>query len=393
MESLNSTRTSRPNVTIKDTKKVPAISKNCRNIENKFIYFKDFKIGAGSFGSVLYGTDLSRENEYAIKFEKTTLRHSALKEELKIYNDLKSGIGIPEIYWHGKYKNGRVMVMDLLGPSLDKFFKTCDKRLNLQTTLHFGYQMIERIEYVHSCKYLHRDIKPNNFLLGKFSRHNYDDSTVYIVDFGLSKEYIDETGEHYEYKEDKRFVGTPRYASINTHMGIRQSRRDDLQSIAYVLIYFLKSELPWQGIKAKTKSERKEKIKIKKATTDINELCLNIPKELGMFLKYTCELEFDEKPDYDYIKKLFIAVRDRMGYPMRIERYAWDWNEMFLKAREKGCSFAQYSILKKKYEKLFEGYVIPSFEDYLNKIDPTKEDNYTISDKIEIKIVDTKKFK
>jgi serine/threonine protein kinase len=370
---------------IEPTKKIPLASKNYRNIDNRFIYFKDFVIGTGSFGKVLYGIDIARENEYAIKFEKTTVRHSVLREELKIYNDLKNGIGIPSIYWYGRDKNNKVMVMDLLGPSLDKFFKTCDKRLTLQTTLNLGIQMIERIEYVHSHKILHRDIKPNNFLLGKFNK-KFNEDIVYIVDFGLSKEFVDETGEHYEYREDKRFVGTPRYASINTHMGIRQSRRDDLQSIAYVLVYFLKSELPWQGIKAKTKSERKEKIKIKKKTTNIQELCADIPKEFGIFLNYTYELEFSEKPDYEYIRKLLTNVKERMGYPMKIHREFWDWNEMFLKARN--CSLTNYAILKKKYEKLYEGYVVPSFDEYLSNLQNNEEQQ-----DIEIKIVESKKFK
>jgi serine/threonine protein kinase len=367
------------------SKKLPLASKNCRIIDNKFIYFKDYEIGTGSFGKVLYGIDIQRENEYAIKFEKTTVRHSVLREELRIYNDLKNGVGIPEIYWYGRYKNNKIMIMDLLGPSLDKFFKTCDKRLNLQTTLNIGIQMIERIEYVHSHKILHRDIKPNNFLLGRFNKR-FDDDTVYIVDFGLSKEFVDETGEHYEYREDKRFVGTPRYASINTHMGVRQSRRDDLQSIAYVLIYFLKSELPWQGIKAKTKSERKEKIKIKKKTTGLSELCEDLPKEFGMFLNYTNELEFAEKPDYEYIRKLLITVKERMGYASSIPRALWEWNEMFLKAR--GSSLSQFSILKKKYEKLYEGYVVPTFEEYLTNLQKKE-----LHEDVEIKIVDSKKFK
>lgn len=354
--------------------KIPLVSKDYKLIDKKYICFRDYVIGTGSFGKVLYGIDVERQNEFAIKFEKPTVKHSVLKEELKIYLDLKEGVGIPQIYWYGKYKNNKIMIMDLLGPSLDKFFKICEKRLNLESTVNLGIQMINRIEFVHANNILHRDIKPNNFLLGKYNK-SFDDNTLYIVDFGLSKEYVDpETGEHYEYREDKRFVGTPRYASINTHMGIRQSRRDDLQSIAYVLIYFLKSELPWQGIKAKTKSERKEKIKNKKITTNLDELCNDIPKEFGDFFNYTKQLKFEEKPDYEFIIRLLNSVKERYNFTFNPKYIKWDWNEQLLKAREKNCSLANYSMLKKKYEKLYEGYAISSFEDYLTNISNIKQE-------------------
>jgi casein kinase 1 len=365
MESIKNTES---------TNRIPLVSKDYKLIDKKYICFRDYVIGTGSFGKVLYGIDVERQNEFAIKFEKPTVKHSVLKEELKIYLDLKDGVGIPQIYWYGKYKNNKIMVMDLLGPSLDKFFKICEKRINLESTVNLGIQMIHRIEFVHSHNILHRDIKPNNFLLGKFNKI-FDDNILYIVDFGLSKEYVEpDTGEHYEYREDKRFVGTPRYASINTHMGIRQSRRDDLQSIAYVLIYFLKGDLPWQGIKAKTKSERKEKIKNKKISTDMDELCTDIPKEFGDFFVYTKQLKFEEKPDYDYIVGLLNTLKEKYNFTNIPKYIKWDWNQLFFKAREKNCSLATYSMLKKKYEKLYEGYSIPSFEDYLSIIVSIKMD-------------------
>lgn len=347
-------------------KKLPIISKNCGLIDNTYLCFKNYVIGSGSFGKVLYGIHVDRQSEYAIKFEKSTVKNSVLAEELRIYTSLKGGDGIPQIYYYGKYKEYKVMVMDLLGPSLDKFFKICNKRLSLETTVNFGEQMISRVEFVHSKSYLHRDIKPNNFNLGSFSR-NFNDSTIFIVDFGLSKEYVEpDTGLHYDYKDGRSFVGTPRYASVNTHLGIRQSRRDDLESIIYVLIYFLKGELPWQGIRAKTKSEKKEKIKMKKKTMLSEELCSGLPPEMAFILNYTKNLKFDQTPDYEYMRNLLNKIKSNFNYPLNVSQIKWEWNVVFIQAR---LSKKNFMVLKKQYEKLYDGYPLINFEEYLKTLD------------------------
>ena len=251
-----------------EIKKYPLLSNTYKIIDSNYICFNNYVIGTGSFGKVLYSMNINQTQEFAIKFEKPSVKNSVLEEELNIYKNIYSEQveGVPKIYWYGEYKKYKIMVMDLLGPSLDKFYKICNKQFTIDTTVNLGYQMINRIEHVHKMGYVHRDIKPNNFLLGKFERDISDD-LVYIIDFGLSKDYIDPiTRKHYEFSDNKRFVGTPRYASLNTHMGYKQSRRDDIESIIYVLIYFIKGELPWQGVKAKTKSEKKEKKHLNRKT-------------------------------------------------------------------------------------------------------------------------------
>ena len=232
--------------------------------------------------------------------------------------------------------------------------------------------MINRIEYVHSKNYLHRDIKPNNFLLGKFDKNfGKVDNTVYIIDFGLSKSYVDPlTDKHYEYRDNSRFVGTPRYASLNTHLGIRQSRRDDLEAISYVLVYFLLGELPWQGIKAKTKSEKKEKIKNKKKRVSTNKLCEGLPSEFVTIVEYTKNLQFYDKPNYDYIRSLLRNVLNEYYTIVVKNSCQWEWEKTFLESvmDYNQENYSQFNKTKKLYDKLYDGYPVCNFEEYLLKL-------------------------
>jgi len=197
---------------------------------------------------------------------------------------------------------------------------------------------------------------------------------VYIIDFGLSKDYIcPETGKHYEFSDNKRFVGTPRYASLNTHLGYKQSRRDDVESIIYVLIYFIKGELPWQGVKAKTKSEKKEKIKKKKKTTSVEKLCEGIPFEFVEMLTHVKSLEFKQTPDYDLYRKLLNQTYEKYK---QFTNFIWDWEALFLKTQE----FPQLlNTNRTKYEKLYEGYPITDFNNYLDSLSKRKNNNMDIS--------------
>jgi len=154
------------------------------------------------------------------------------------------------------------MVMDLLGPSLEDLFQFCKRKLSLKSILMLAQQMLKLIEFLHQNNFIHRDIKPDNFVMGIGKRS----STVYMIDFGLAKKYRDpKTLQHLPYRTLKNLTGTPRYASINTHLGIEQSRRDDLQSLGYVLLYFCRGSLPWQGLPAKNKKQKYQKITEKKS--------------------------------------------------------------------------------------------------------------------------------
>lgn len=337
---------------------------NYKIIDNTYLCYLTNVIGSGTFGKVIYGTSINQKSEYAIKFEKTTIKSSVIEEEIKMYKALYPEEGVPKIHWTGNYKGYKLMIMDLLGPSIDKYFIACDRKFSLLTTLMIGEQMVKRIKYIHSKGYLHRDIKPNNFMIGRFSKEFpldlIDDRIVYVIDFGLSKEYIDfETKAHLPYKDSRKFIGTPRYASINTHQGIRQSRRDDLESIAYIMIYFILGELPWQGIKAKSKSEKKEKIKEVKLKYKFEEN-KDIPKELIVLLNYCKGLAYFDTPDYEYIVKLMDSMRNPNE-----KRPLWEWNERFLSSLKNGKDQIHFQAL---YEKLYEGYPILPFPEFLEKL-------------------------
>jgi casein kinase 1 delta len=198
-------------------------------------------------------------------------------------------------------------------------------------------QMITRIEFMHSKGYLHRDIKPDNFLMGLGRKANQ----VYVIDFGLAKRYRDSTtNRHIPYRENKNLTGTARYASRNTHLGIEQSRRDDLESIGYVLLYFLRGSLPWQGLKAATKKQKYDKISEKKLSTPIEALCKSHPAEFSSYFHYCHSLTFDQRPDYSFLRRLFRDLFDREGYQFD---YVYDWTLLKCKQSQKakaqqGCS-------------------------------------------------------
>ncbi|PON47100.1 Serine/threonine protein kinase [Parasponia andersonii] len=277
------------------------------------------KIGSGSFGEIYLGTNIQTNEEVAIKLENIKTKHPQLLYESKLYKIFQGGTGIPNVRWFGTEGEYNVLVMDLLGPSLEDLFNFCSRKLSLKTVLMLADQMINRVEFVHSKSFLHRDIKPDNFLMGLGRRANQ----VYVIDFGLAKKYRDaSTHQHIPYRENKNLTGTARYASMNTHLGIEQSRRDDLESLGYVLMYFLRGSLPWQGLKAGTKKQKYEKISEKKVSTSIEALCRGYPTEFASYFHYCRSLRFDDKPDYAYLKRLFRDLFIREGFQFD---YVFDW--------------------------------------------------------------------
>ncbi|GMI37575.1 hypothetical protein TeGR_g3791, partial [Tetraparma gracilis] len=260
----------------------------------------------------------------AVKFEKHGARCPQLRHEYKVYRELANAPGFAKVHYFGTQDSYNLMVMDLLGPSLEDQFNKCGRRFSLKTVLMIADQMLERVELMHSRHLIHRDIKPANFVTDVTGAT--DKNIVYCIDFGLSKRYRHpRTLQHIPQREGRSLTGTPRYASINNHLGVEQSRRDDLESIGYVLIYFLKGGLPWQGLKAKSASKKYKLIMEKKQSITIPQLCQGCPNQFAEYLAYCRSLKFEAKPNISYLRGMFRDLFRSQGYTNNLE---WDWSRL-----------------------------------------------------------------
>lgn len=212
-------------------------------------------------------------------------------------------------------------MIDLLGPSLEDLFDLCGRRFTTKTVVMVARQMLSRVQTIHEKNLIYRDIKPDNFLVGR--PNSKSANLVCVVDFGMAKQYRDpKTKQHIPYRERKSLSGTARYMSINTHLGREQSRRDDLEALGHVFMYFLRGGLPWQGLKAATNKQKYEKIGEKKQTTAIKDLCADYPEQFAQYLSYVRNLGFEDTPDYEYLRDLFLQALVNTG---ESEDGVYDW--------------------------------------------------------------------
>ncbi|KAG2372969.1 hypothetical protein C9374_012999 [Naegleria lovaniensis] len=328
------------------------------------------KIGNGAFGEVFLAQNTDQSQDfYAVKLETIPTpqngQNNGGKQQLifeaKVLSYLfnappnstsssngstnnntqqnQPAVGIPRVIWYGTESSFNIMVMELLGQSLESLFKKCNRKFSLKTVLMLADQMIQRIEFTHRRNFVHRDIKPDNFLMGRKGSNmlqllngtSYQptstngnlntENTVYLIDFGLSKMYYSEKG-HIPLRKDKHLTGTARYASLNNHKGYEQSRRDDLESLGYVLLYFLKGALPWQGLTGNTKEDHYNNIYHKKKNIKVVSLCKGFPVEFATYLNYARGLKFYQEPDYLYLRNLFLNLFIREKFSLD---YEWDW--------------------------------------------------------------------
>ena len=291
---------------------------------NKLIFSKYLirkKIGKGSFGTVYQGINTSNNEKIALKVEKRDKNDPGTLENEALRLVYLQGEGIPSVYCYGNNIEHNLLVEELLGKSLEEIFTSYGKPFSLKTVCVLGIEMIKRIQYIHSKYYIHRDIKPDNFMTGR----GPNEKKIYIIDFGLAKKYYSVSrAQHIKFITGKHLVGTARYCGRNAHRGYEQGRRDDIESIGYVLMYFLLGVLPWQGLKAKKNEDQFEKIAQKKYTTSFEELTLGQPEEFLNYFKHVDRLQFEDQPNYVYLIGLFQSVIDKYCQDCL---YDFDWKK------------------------------------------------------------------
>ena len=254
------------------------------------------QIGKGSFGEIYKGINTLTKEIVAIKIEPHVNETKLLKNETKIYQYLNNMQGIPQVKWYGADDVNNYMVMTYLGISLSSYINK-NGVFSFITMKEITRKILKIVKNIHDKGLIHRDIKPDNFLFGSKSIDN-----IYLIDFGFCKRYIDDDGKHIECNINKSPVGTLNYISINIHNGLEASRRDDLESIGYVMLYMLYGNLEWNELNNYINYRNVNgNIKVKKITIINND---NIPILIKEYLSYCNKLKFDEKPNYEYLFNL-----------------------------------------------------------------------------------------
>eukprot|EP01062_Namystynia_karyoxenos_P065853 TRINITY_DN59907_c0_g1_i1.p1 TRINITY_DN59907_c0_g1~~TRINITY_DN59907_c0_g1_i1.p1 ORF type:complete len:599 (+),score=187.23 TRINITY_DN59907_c0_g1_i1:93-1889(+) len=282
-------------------------------------------LGSGGFGDVFAGYCVKTKEKVAIKIEQEDVIKSVIRVEAYICQRLNpdgTTVGFPRVLWRGS----NCFVMDLMGPSLEDLLRAMpERKFSLKTTLLLAYVMLERLQYLHRRSYVHRDVKPDNFIFGLDSKRN----VLHLCDFGLSARYRDRTTmQHIKYLEGRSVYGTPYFVSLNAHYGIEQTTRDDLESLGYCLVYFAKGTLPWLGLRGQgVRRSWHSRVAERKRNTSIKSLCEGLPKEFASYLTYVRGLSFGEYADYNYCRDLFAVAYGKAGFQVD-EPTVYDWTEV-----------------------------------------------------------------
>lgn len=283
------------------------------------IYRIKYQIERGSFGIVFAGINLKTGCDVAIKVENMSVKYPQLYQEYLTYKALKGHEGFAKVFCYTQERNCNILVMERLGQSLNDLFGSCGGIFTLKCVLMIADQMLTRLEDLHEKGFIHRDVKPSNILVGTESAVNM----LYLIDFGMAMKYRNvHTNEHIKYGKVTHLFGTALFASVSAGLQYQQSRKDDLESLGYLLVYFYKGKLPWSKIHTDNKDEKFSMMtKIKKEISS-DLLFLGMPKVFKIYMDYCKNLKFHETPDYGYLRGLFKSVFYRKNYSYDLD---FDW--------------------------------------------------------------------
>ena len=360
-------------------------------IKTNTLIFKKYKVKKliyqSKLSAVYEGINVINNEPVAIKFEKKNREDFLVSESFFLF-DLK-GFGIPKLFSFGKNILYNILVDELLGLSLHDLwdFKELDY-VKIKNVCMIALQALDRLEYIHSKNVIHRDIKPNNFLIGRKNKE-----TIYLIDFGFAHKYrSSRTGKHIKYKYINKIIGSMLFNSINEAKGYEQSRRDDLESLGYMLLFLALDYLPWFHIFIKKTIDEYDKYKLiteMKSSITPEKLCNGLPEEFACFINYCRNLEFEQDPNYDYLKSLFTSVLSR-NYKKYELFFFWainqDINRIETKSTEKSRSKRKASSQKRLYDKIKKSIE----KNKINNIKNTNDNNLILvhRDTIEIKCLD-----
>jgi len=326
-------------------------------------------IGKGYCGTIFKGMNKITKQAIAIKAESINSNDKHLHLEYAIYQRLYGVDGMPKVLYYGTRNTENIMIMELLGPSIESLFNICERSFSIKTVCMIGKQLLTRLEMVHKRGIIYRDIKPENFLIGlidysKPITNKLDEevdsylsdekrlppvSTIYLADFGLSEFYRNEKTGVYVPDVLKPPCGTPRYMSLNTHKCRQQTPRDDIEALGYCLIYFLYGgRLPWMGILANTPDKMIQLIGNVKRSLPLEKLCQGQPKQFIKFIEHVRKLGFYDLPDYDYLRGLLDEILKEQG---EVDDGYFDWIPYLSSMREIQIKKRRKQLEKEKKEK------------------------------------------
>ena len=334
------------------------ISKFFQKVDDSFLkanncIFKKYKpikkIGFGSFGNIYLTKRIEDKKLFAMKTEKKNLNKKQLETEAFFLFTLQ-GFGIPKFISYGRTKNYNILIETLLDRNLREL-KENQKTLSLQDVCLIGIQILDRLEWIHSKNIIYRDIKPENFLIGKD-----DPNIIYIIDFGMCKKYrSSKTGKHILPKKTGVIDGTVKYLSIHILRGKESSRRDDLIALGYMLIYLYKGSLPWDTDSKQLYVQIYKKFFFLKSTNSNGNYFKNIPKEFVEFINYNNNLKFEQEPDYDYLRSLFNTILLRLKFNYKNMSFSWIISEqMNLLSISRNSSMRKSNCHSRLFQKIIE---------------------------------------